>query len=141
MHWAYGTGSAALYGIVAGSLRRPRAVYGLPFGAAVWAASYVVLPEGGLYKPIWEYDAQDPGLGPERAPRLRGGHRGHVLGARDGLGVGGGDGAQGLKHRVGARVHLGARADQGEQQARRGCPGDGQHGEAAPGGAAAPSAE
>jgi hypothetical protein len=58
MHWAYGTGSAALYGIVVGSLRRPRAVYGPWFGAAVWAASYVILPEGGLYKPIWEYDAQ-----------------------------------------------------------------------------------
>jgi hypothetical protein len=58
MHWGYGSSAAALYGIVAGSLRRPRAVYGLPFGAAVWAAGYVILPEGGLYKPIWEYDAK-----------------------------------------------------------------------------------
>jgi len=58
MHWAYGTSAAALYGVVAGSLRSPRAAYGPPFGAAVWAASYVILPEGGLYKPIWEYDAQ-----------------------------------------------------------------------------------
>ncbi len=24
----------------------------------MWAAGYVVLPEGGLYKPIWEYDAK-----------------------------------------------------------------------------------
>jgi hypothetical protein len=32
--------------------------YGLPFGAAVWAASYVLLPEAGLYKPIWQYDAK-----------------------------------------------------------------------------------
>ena len=58
MHWSYGSASAALYGIVAGSVRRPRAWYGLPFGAGVWATSYVVLPAGGLYKPIWEYDAQ-----------------------------------------------------------------------------------
>jgi hypothetical protein len=58
MHWAYGSGAAALYGILAGSLRRPHAAYGLPFGAAVWATGYVVLPEGGLYKPIWEYDAK-----------------------------------------------------------------------------------
>ena len=58
MHWAYGSGTAALYGVVVGSLRRPRAVYGPPFGAAVWAAGYVILPEGGLYKPIWEYDAK-----------------------------------------------------------------------------------
>jgi hypothetical protein len=58
MHWAYGSGAAALYGILAGSLRSPRAAYGLPFGAAVWAAGYVILPEGGLYKPIWDYDAK-----------------------------------------------------------------------------------
>jgi len=58
MHWAYGSSAASLYGIMVGSLRRPRAVYGPPFGAAVWAAGYVILPEGGLYKPIWEYDAK-----------------------------------------------------------------------------------
>jgi hypothetical protein len=32
--------------------------YGLPFGATVWASSYVVLPQAGLYKQIWEYDAK-----------------------------------------------------------------------------------
>ena len=58
MHWANGSGSAALYGILAGSLRSPHAAYGPPFGVAVWAAGYVILPEGGLYKPIWEYDAK-----------------------------------------------------------------------------------
>jgi hypothetical protein len=58
MHWAYGSSAAALYGILAGSLRRPHAGYGPPFGAAVWAAGYVILPEGGLYKPIFEYDAK-----------------------------------------------------------------------------------
>jgi hypothetical protein len=39
-------------------LRRPRPRYGLPFGAAVWGFGYLVLPEGGLYKPIWQYDAR-----------------------------------------------------------------------------------
>jgi hypothetical protein len=58
MHWGYGSSAGAAYGIVAGSLRRPRAAYGLPLGAAVWAAGYVILPEGGLYKPIWQYDAE-----------------------------------------------------------------------------------
>jgi hypothetical protein len=24
----------------------------------VWGTGYAVLPEGGLYKPIWEYDAK-----------------------------------------------------------------------------------
>ncbi len=56
-HWSYGCAMAAGYGIVAGSLRRPCPLYGLPFGAAVWVLSYLVLPEAGLYKPIWDYDA------------------------------------------------------------------------------------
>jgi hypothetical protein len=30
----------------------------VPFGACVFAIDYIVLPEGGLYKPIWEYDAK-----------------------------------------------------------------------------------
>ena len=55
-HWAFGMLAGAQYGIVAASLRRPRIEYGFPFGAAVWATGYVVLPAAGLYKPIWEYD-------------------------------------------------------------------------------------
>jgi hypothetical protein len=58
MHWGYGSFAAALYGILAGSVRDPYPVYGLPFGAAVWGAGYVILPEAGIYKPIWEYDAK-----------------------------------------------------------------------------------
>ena len=58
MHWAYGSQWGALYGVVAGSLRRPNPVYGLPLGATAWVSGYVVLPEAGLYKPIWEYDAK-----------------------------------------------------------------------------------
>jgi len=42
--------------LVAGSLSRQRFGYGLPFGATVWAAGYVVLPAAGLYEPIWRYD-------------------------------------------------------------------------------------
>jgi hypothetical protein len=56
-HWAYGILSAASYGIFAGSLRKQRAVYGLPFGAAIWLTGYAILPAAGLYKPIWQYDA------------------------------------------------------------------------------------
>ena len=58
MHWGYGPSAAALYGILAGSLRKPSPLYGLLFGAAVWAGGYVILPEAGIYKPIWEYDAK-----------------------------------------------------------------------------------
>jgi hypothetical protein len=57
-HWCYGSASAALYGVLVGSLPRPRVRYGVPFGACVFAIDYIVLPEGGLYKPIWEYDAK-----------------------------------------------------------------------------------
>jgi len=51
-----GDGSAlgAHYGILAGSLRRPHPLYDLPFATAIWASGYVVLPEAGIYKPIWE---------------------------------------------------------------------------------------
>ena len=33
-------------------------LYGPPFGAAVWANGYVVLPLFGVYKPIWKYDLE-----------------------------------------------------------------------------------
>ena len=35
--------------------------YGLPFGAAVWAGGYVVLPALGAYQPIWKYDLETLG--------------------------------------------------------------------------------
>jgi hypothetical protein len=57
-HWAYGSGAGAAYGILAGSLPTPRPQYGVPFGAAVFAGDYIALPIAGLYKPIWEYDAE-----------------------------------------------------------------------------------
>ena len=46
------------YGLVAGSLPRAPIVYGLPFGATVWASGYVVLPAAKLYQPIWTYDVK-----------------------------------------------------------------------------------
>jgi hypothetical protein len=55
-HWGYGVLGGLQYGIVVGSLHHPRIRYGVPFGASVWGASYVVLPAAKLYKPIWEYD-------------------------------------------------------------------------------------
>jgi hypothetical protein len=55
-HWTYGMLGGAQYGLLACSLKAPRVWYGLPFGAGVWAAGYVVLPAAKLYKPIWEYD-------------------------------------------------------------------------------------
>jgi hypothetical protein len=56
-HWGYGLLGGIQYGLVAGSVKAPRVRYGLPFGASVWAAGYVILPAAKLYKPVWEYDA------------------------------------------------------------------------------------
>lgn len=56
MHWAYGTGWGAVYGVLAGSSARRRPLrHGLAFGAGVWAASYAQLVPMGLYEPPWTY--------------------------------------------------------------------------------------
>lgn len=54
-HWGFGLATGAAYGLVLGS-HNPKVWYGLPFGAAVWAGGYVVLPLLGVYQPIWKYD-------------------------------------------------------------------------------------
>jgi hypothetical protein len=56
-HWGYGSAAGAAYGVLAGSLATPRPAYGVPFGVALFANDYIALPVAGLYKPIWEYDA------------------------------------------------------------------------------------
>ena len=51
------TGHRRGYGLVVSS-REPRIWAGLPFGAAVWATGYVVLPRLGVYEEIWNYDLE-----------------------------------------------------------------------------------
>jgi hypothetical protein len=58
VHWGYGIAWGGLFGLVEGSVRRPRMRHGLVFGAAVWGMSYIVLPLANLYRPIWDYDAK-----------------------------------------------------------------------------------
>jgi hypothetical protein len=60
-HWGFGLATGAGYGLIVGSLRKPRVWYGLPFGAAVWGNGYVVLPQLGVYEPIWKYDLETLG--------------------------------------------------------------------------------
>jgi hypothetical protein len=57
-HWGFGLAAGAGYGLLLGSRRDPRVWYGLPFGAGVWAFGYVVLPQLGVYEPIWKYDLE-----------------------------------------------------------------------------------
>ena len=57
-HWGYGSAAGAAYGVLAGSLPTPHPLYGLPFGAAVFANDYIALGAARLYKPILEYDAK-----------------------------------------------------------------------------------
>jgi hypothetical protein len=60
-HWAYALSGAVAFGVVAGSLRRPRTAYGLIFGALMWLSGYVILPPMHLYKRITEYDRKTLG--------------------------------------------------------------------------------
>jgi hypothetical protein len=56
MHWGYGTGWGAVYGLVAGSARKPQGLRGgAVFGTTVWLMSYVQLVPMGLYQPPWKY--------------------------------------------------------------------------------------
>jgi len=60
-HWGFGLATGAGYGLLLGSRHKPKLWYGPPFGAAVWANGYVVLPLFGVYQPIWKYDLQTLG--------------------------------------------------------------------------------
>lgn len=67
-HWAYAISGATAYGVVAGSLRRPRPAYGLILAVGMWLSGYVILPPLHLYKKITEYDAKT--LGKDLAAHL-----------------------------------------------------------------------
>ncbi|MFI1804959.1 hypothetical protein ACH415_15285 [Streptomyces californicus] len=55
-HWATGVLAGAQYGLVVGSVARPRIGYGVPLGAGLWGTGYAVLPAARLYRPITSYD-------------------------------------------------------------------------------------
>ena len=74
-HWAYGILGGVQYGIVAGSLPTPRIRYGLPFGASVWAAGYVVLAGRQAVPADLEVRPGHVDQGFERPPGVRAGNR------------------------------------------------------------------
>lgn len=57
-HWWYGSAGGELFGILVGSLPGTSPAAGLAWGAILWATSYALLAPAGIYRPIWEYDAQ-----------------------------------------------------------------------------------
>lgn len=59
MHWSYGTGWGAVYGLAPGSAHAAPLRHGLLFGTAVWAMSYVQLVPMGLYELPWKYARKD----------------------------------------------------------------------------------
>lgn len=64
MHWGYGSGWGAAYGVLADSLGRSTPRGGLAFGTLVWLSSYAQLVPMGLYEPPWEYEPQELVLDP-----------------------------------------------------------------------------
>jgi hypothetical protein len=62
MHWGYGTGWGAVYGLIQGTKPGPAQRRGLLFGNAVWATSYLTLVPMGLYQPPWKYSPKELAL-------------------------------------------------------------------------------
>ncbi len=62
MHWAYGTGWGAVYGLIAGTRGTSTLKQGARFGTGVWAMSYVQLVPMGLYELPWTYPPKDTAL-------------------------------------------------------------------------------
>lgn len=58
VHWLTGMMWGVAHGMVAGSARVPAALLGPVTGAVAWATAYTVLAPTGLYKPMWQYEAQ-----------------------------------------------------------------------------------
>jgi len=58
VHWAFGTGMGAAYGLMRSRLGAKPALQGPLFGLGVWAQSYATLVPMGLYEPPWHYSAR-----------------------------------------------------------------------------------
>jgi hypothetical protein len=58
VHWAFGSGMGAVYGLMRSRLRPKPALQGPLFGLGVWAQSYATLVPMGLYEPPWHYSAR-----------------------------------------------------------------------------------
>lgn len=59
MHWGYGTGWGAVYGLAQGGRRTRPLRDGLLFGTGVWVMAYVQLVPMGIYEPPWKYSIKN----------------------------------------------------------------------------------
>lgn len=78
MHWGYGLGWGAVYGTVAGSLRRSRAAHGVLFGSAVWLTGLRRAPPGQAVQADVEVRRHNAGRRPRRTSCVRRRHHCHV---------------------------------------------------------------
>jgi hypothetical protein len=62
MHWTYGVGWGAAYGLVQGTIGAPPLRAGAALGASVWGLSYAQLVPMGIYEPPWRYPAKQLGI-------------------------------------------------------------------------------
>jgi hypothetical protein len=62
LHWLYGTGWGAAYGVLQRTLGGPPVAVGAGFGTGVWAAAYAELVPLGIYEPPWKYPPQELAL-------------------------------------------------------------------------------
>ena len=60
VHWATGVAWGAQFGAFAAH-RRPRWWWGFGHGVSAWGTSNVTLPLAGVYRPIWDYEADTLG--------------------------------------------------------------------------------
>lgn len=58
VHWATGIQWGAGYGLAVAGASAPGPALGLVLGPVAWGTSYAVLGPLGIYRPIWEYDAE-----------------------------------------------------------------------------------
>ena len=62
LHWTYGAGLGAAYGLAASRLQKSPLTQGAAFGGAVWGFAYASLTPLGIYEAPWRYSAKTLGV-------------------------------------------------------------------------------
>ena len=62
LHWSYGAGLGALYGLAASRLQKNPLAQGTAFGGAVWGLAYASLTPLGIYEAPWRSSPKTVGV-------------------------------------------------------------------------------